>query len=146
MIAVRKANLGDTEIVAQMLCDAYQIIFPDFAEHDLEKYREVTPQFIQGHVNDLYVAVDNTVVMGYMLGQLSNGICLTKPIYTIQQLYILDEYRGSRAALMLFKFAEQLVEKHKAVLNIVTNSNDIITRAIETLDYRVEGTIIRVLK
>lgn len=145
MIAIRKANLRDTEVVAKMIYEVYQILFPDFAEHSFEKYLAVTPQFIQSNVNDLYVAVDNTVVYGYMFGQLSDGICLTKPVYTVQQLYVLEEYRSLGAATALFAFAKELVKKHKAELNVITSDSDITNRAVSKMPHRVEGTIIRIL-
>ena len=144
MFAVRKANISDTEVLAEMLCDSYQLIFPDYADTNLDSYLEVTPKFIKDMVNDLFVVVDNTVVKGYMLGSLTTGVGITKAIYTVHQIYVPEEDRNTRAAYTLIKYAEDLAKKHNSLLNVVVSANEVVTSILSKYNHRIESTVIRI--
>lgn len=145
MVAVRKANLADTEIIAQMLFKAYQEFFPGYADSAYESYLEIAPAFIKDNVNQLYVAVENTVVLGYMLSQTHSGACLTKPLHTVQQLYVQEDHRFSKAAYELLEYAKDIARSQGAILHLVLSNTGEVDKFLAKRAHILEARVVNLI-
>lgn len=101
----------------------------------------------RANVNCWLVYSGDGKAIGYLAGTIKRNFYSYRNIATQEMWYVLPEYRGTHAALMLVKEFEEWARKHKCEQiymgvehNVADGMTQKITKLMERLGYHTRGT------